>query len=192
MRGRPVLTARGTVTGLTVGAMLWVMFAASDLQAEESVFAERQIGSRKQSILLSVVFPGMGQLSMGRKITGSVLVIAELSSLATALTANENYKTRLDNFKLQKSEYEQMSAGGSQFDAAEARWQQLQKDANRLDNIGRTRRVFTAAAVGIYVYSLADILLFDGAKITADDGWRLRALPAMQGAPARLVIASRF
>ena len=190
MRGRPV-TARG-VAGLAVGVMLCVMFAASDLQAEEGVFAERQIASRKQAVLLSALFPGMGQLSKGRKMTGSILVLAELSSLATALTANENYRTRLDNFRRQKSEYEEMAAGDSQFDAADARWQQLQKDAESLDRLGLTRRVFTAAALGIYAYSLADILLFDGPKTTAAAGWRLRALPAMQGAPARLVIASRF
>ena len=186
------MTARRTVTGLTVGVMLWVMFAPSDLQAEEDVFAERQIGSRKQAILLSALFPGMGQLSTGRKITGSILVLAELSCLATALTANENYRTRLDNFRWQKSEYEEMAAGDSQFDVAEAGWQRLQKDAARLDNLGLTRRLFAAAAVGIYAYSLADILLSDGPRATADAGWRLRALPAMQGAPARLVIASRF
>ncbi|MBT7595963.1 MAG: hypothetical protein HN559_13710, partial [Gemmatimonadetes bacterium] len=151
MRGRPV-TARG-VTGLAVGVMLCVMFAASDLQAEEGVFAERQIASRKQAVLLSALFPGMGQLSKGRKMTGSILVLAELSSLATALTANENYRTRLDNFRRQKSEYEEMAAGDSQFDAADARWQQLQKDAESLDRLGLTRRVFTAAALGIYAYS---------------------------------------
>ncbi len=176
---------------LTLSAFLLGMLA-SDLQAEEDLLAQRRIGSRREAIILSALFPGMGHLATDRKITGSILLIAELSSLATALTANENYKTRLDNFKRQKSEYEQMSAGNSQFDVAEARWQQLQKDADHLDNLGLTRRIFTGAAVGIYVYSLADILLSDGPRPTADGGWRLRALPAFQDAPARLVIASRF
>ena len=168
------------------------LLATPPVQGQEDVFAQRKTGSRRQAIVLSALFPGMGQLATDRKIAGSILLIAELTSLATALTANENYKTRLDNFQRQKAEYELMASGNSQFDVAEARWRQLQQDADDLDNLGLTRRVFTAAAVGIYVYNLADVLMADRPSSTADSGWRLRALPAMQDAPARLVIASRF
>lgn len=160
--------------------------------AEDDAFATRKISSRTQATLLSVLFPGLGQLSTGRRITGTILVVSEIGALATALTANENYKTRLDNFERLKAEYQVMAAGNSQYDLAEQKWQELSRDADDLDGMHRSRRIFAAVAVGVYVYNLVDILLAGPSEPAAAPGWSLGAVPGMRGEPTRLLIAGRF
>ncbi len=174
-----VLTMIGIVTPCTV-------------RADEDAFATRKIGSRRAATFLSAVFPGLGQLSTGRRIAGTILVVSELGALATTLTANENYKTRLDNFDRLKAEYEEMAAGNSEHDLAQQRWQELTKEADDLDNLHRIRRVFGGVAFGVYVYSLVDILRSDQPASTTAITWNLRAVPGVRDAPTRLMIAGRF
>ena len=162
------------------------------VHAEDDAFASRKISSKRQASLLSALFPGLGQLSTGQKISGTILVVSEIGALATALTANENYKTRLDNFDRLKSEYQVMAAGNSQHDLATERWQELNREADDLDSMHLTRRAFAAAAVGVYVYSLVDMLLADPTEPAAGPGWSLGAVPGVRDVPARLMIAGRF
>lgn len=159
---------------------------------EEDVFAPRKTSTRRQAVVLSALFPGLGQLSSGRKVTGTILLVAEIGSLATALTANENYNTRLDNFERLKSEYEQMAAGNSRHDLAEQQWQEVSAEADDLNNLHNIRRTYTAAAVGIYVYNLVDILLLNPPEAGSDKPWGLRAVPALGEGPARLMVTGRF
>ena len=160
--------------------------------AEEEVFAARKSATRKEAVILSALFPGLGQLSTGRKVTGTILLVAEIGSLATALTANENYNTRLDNFERLKSEYEQMAAGNTRHDLAEQRWQELRAEADDLDGLHNLRRAYTAAAVGIYVFNLVDILLLNPPEAGSDKSWSLRASPGLGESPPRLMVTGSF
>ena len=160
--------------------------------AEEDVFATRKAASRKEAVILSALFPGLGQLSTGRKVTGTILLVAEIGSLATALTANENYNTRLDNYERLKLEYELMAAGNSRHDLAEQRWRELSAEAEDLDGLHNIRRAYTAAAAGIYVYNLVDILLLNRPEPGADRSWSLRAVPGLGEGPARLMVTGSF
>jgi hypothetical protein len=162
------------------------------VQAEDETFATRKIGTPRAAKFLSAVFPGLGQLSTGRRIAGTILVVSEMGALATTLTANENYKTRLDNFARLKVEYEEMSAGNSEHDIAQQRWSELTKEADDLDNLHRIRRVFAGVALGVYVYSMLDILLWDPPVSGTEVSWNLRAVPGARDAPTRLMIAGRF
>ena len=162
------------------------------VHAEDDVFATRKIASKKEAVILSALFPGLGQLSAGRQVVGTILLISEIGSLATALTANENYKTRLDNFERIKSEYEQMAAGNSERDLAQQKWDELRKDADDLDDLHRLRRAFTAAAVGVYIYSLADILLGDAPEASSASAWDLKIVPGLGNEPARLMVTGSF
>ena len=159
---------------------------------EEDIFAARKTATRREALILSALFPGLGQLSTGRKVTGTILLVAEIGSLATALTANENYNTRLDNFERLKSEYEQMAAGNSRHDLAEQRWQELSAEADDLDGLHNIRRAYTAAAVGIYVYNLVNILLLNPPEAGSAQAWSLRAVPGLGEGPARLMVTGSF
>lgn len=173
-------------------ALSGILLLPCGARAEEDVFAARKTASRKEAVILSALFPGLGQLSSGRKVTGTILLVSEIGSLATVLTANENYNTRLDNFERLKSEYEQMAAGNSRHDLAEQRWQELTSEADDLDGLHNLRRAYTAAAVGIYVYNLVDILLLNPPETAAARSWSLRAVPGLGEGPARLMVAGSF
>ena len=176
----------------TLTLALLSIVLSSRVHGEDDVFATRKIASKKETVILSALFPGLGQLSAGRKVTGTIMLISEIGSLATALTANENYKTRLDNFERRKSEYEQMAAGNSQHDLAQQKWDELRKDTDDLDDLHLIRRAFAAAAVGVYVYSLVDILIADPPQPSSATGWGMRIVPGVKDVPARLMVTGSF
>ena len=161
-------------------------------QSEDDVFATRQIATKKEAVVLSALFPGLGQLSTGQKIKGTFMLVGEIGSLAVALIANENYNTRRDNFHRLKDEYAVMAAGNSRYDLAQQKWDELHKTNDELDDLHLTRRVFGAVAVGVYIYSLTDILLSDSPKTSAVARWNLRAMPGVGNVPPKLVMVGSF
>ena len=161
-------------------------------QSQDDVFATRQIATKKKAVVLSALFPGLGQLATGQKIKGTFMLIGEVSSLAVALIANENYNTRRDNFHRLKDEYEVMATGNSRYDLAQQKWDELHKTNDELDDLHLTRRVFGAIAVGVYIYSLTDILLYDSPKVSAVARWNLRAMPGLGDVPPKLVMTGSF
>ena len=161
-------------------------------QSEDDVFATRQIATKKKAVLLSALFPGLGQLSTSQKIKGTLILVGEISSLAVTLIANENYNTRRDNFHRLKDEYAVMATGNSRYDLAQQKWDELHKTNAELDDLHLTRRIFGVAAIGVYIYSLADILLYDSPKVSAVTRWDLRAVPGMGAVPSKLVVMRSF
>lgn len=161
---------------------------------EDEVFATREIASKKQSVILSALFPGLGQLSTGHKVKGTILLAAEVGALATALTANENYQTRLDDFDRLKVEYERMAAGNSRYDLAQQKWEELSETNDDLDDLHAVRRTFTAVAAVVYLYNLFDVISSDASVPTtaAAGGWGLRAMPGESGRPTKLMVVARF
>lgn len=161
-------------------------------QSEDDVFATRQIVTKKKAVVLSALFPGLGQLSTDQKIKGTLMLVGEISSLAVTLIANENYNTRRDNFHRLKDEYAVMATGNSRYDLAQQKWDELHKTNAELDDLHLTRRIFGAVAVGVYIYSLTDILLYDSPKVPAVTRWNLRAVPGMGDVPPKLVLMGSF
>lgn len=161
--------------------------------AEDEVFAVRTIASKKQSVILSAFFPGLGQLSTGHKVKGTILLAAEVGALAAALTANENYQTRFDEFKRLKTEYEGMAAGNSRYDLAQQKWEELSETNSDLDDLHTIRRAFGAVAAAVYLYSLFDVIRSDSPTTTADArGWGIQAVPGEGGRPTKMMIVGRF
>jgi len=161
-------------------------------QSEDDVFATRQTATKKKAVVLSALFPGLGQLASGQKIKGTFMLLGEIGSLTAALIANENYNTRRDNFRRLKDEYEAMATGNSRYDLAQQKWDELHKTNDELDDLHLTRRVFGAVAVGVYMYSLADILLADSPKVSAGARWNLKLMPGMGNVPPKLVMVGSF
>ena len=161
-------------------------------QSEDDVFATRQIAPKKKAVVLSALFPGLGQLATGQKIKGTLMLVGEISSLAVTLIANENYNTRRDNFHRLKDEYAGMEAGNSRYDLAQQKWDELHQTNAELDDLHRTRRIFGAVAVGVYIYSLTDMLLYDAPNVSAVTRWNLRAVPGLGDGPPKLVLLGSF
>ena len=176
----------------TLIMVLFGLFLPGRVQGEDEGFASRRMASKKEAVVLSSIFPGLGQLSTGHKIKGTILLVVEIGSLATALTANENYDTRLDNFARIKAEYERMAAGNSQYGAARQKWTELRQTHDDLDDLHLIRRAFGAAAVGVYIYNLVDILLSEPRESSSVAGWNLRVAPGIGPAPPKLMVVGSF
>ena len=120
------------------------------------------------------------------------MLVGEIGSLAVTLIANENYNTRRDKFHRLKDEYEVMATGNSRYDLAQQKWDELRKANDELDDLHVMRRVFGVAAVGVYLYSLTDILSSDSPKVSTVPRWNLRAMPGMGNVPPKLVMTGSF
>jgi len=176
----------------TIAIIFFSICLSCRVEGEEDVFARRKMAPKKEAIFLSVLFPGLGQLSSGHKIKGTILLVSEIGSLTVALTANENYKTRLDDFDRLKAEYERMRAGNSSYDLAQQKWSELSETGEDLDDLHLARRTFGTAAVGIYLYSLVDILLSHPQKPAAAVRWKAMAIPGWREVPPRVMVRRSF
>lgn len=176
----------------TIAIILFSICLSRPVEGEEDVFARREMASKKEAIFLSVLFPGLGQLSSGHKLKGTIILVSEIGSLVIALTANESYKTRLDDFDRLKAEYERMKAGNSSYDLAQQKWSELSQTGEDLDGLHLVRRTFGTAAAGIYLYSLVDILLSHPQKSAAAVKWKAMAIPGWREAPPRVVVRRSF
>ena len=129
-------------------------------QEEEDFFVEEKIASKGRAVALSVLFSGLGQMSSGHKIKGSVLFISEIMALSFTVNANENYKTQLTRFDQRKEEYDGLKSGGS-YDEAVEKWKSLNEINDDLDHFHKLRMTFGTIAIGIYLYNLIDALFIN-------------------------------
>ena len=130
------------------------------------MFAEEVRVSRNRAVMLSVPFPGLGQMASGQKQKGGALFLSGLVSLIVAVDAHESYNTRRDVYAASRGEYEDLRRGGSHLEA-EAKWQRVVGLNDNLDNLHSRRQIFGYAAVAIYALNVVDILLRHPGSATA-------------------------
>jgi hypothetical protein len=158
------MNIRGFGVSMVLGALLLV-----SSQAEAQDAAPERLGSRKQpvtrsqSIALSAVFPGLGQLATGHRNRGTALVTAELACLVIWLTSHEDFDTQKTQFEIESQRYLSLREDSS-FEDAEASWQRLSAKKDDLDGSHTRRRLFGVLAAAVYGYSLVDVLLLSGGE----------------------------
>lgn len=129
-----------------------VMFA----QNEESFVREATI-SKRDAVLLSVLFPGLGQMTAGHKAKGVLMFVAETTSLAIFVNAHENYTTKLDTYNRDKDTLDSMALeGGSSYTAANKLFKSIKSQSNKLDDLNSTRNIALIVAASVYAYNLFD------------------------------------
>ena len=144
----------------------FVCGTAWEAKGEEEIFAEEVRVSRNTAVILSVLFPGLGQMASGQKQKGGALFLSELVSLIVAVDGHESYNTRRDVYATSRSEYEALRVGGSHQEA-EAKWQRLVDLNDDLDNLHSRRQIFGYAAAAIYALNLVDILFLQSGYAAA-------------------------
>ena len=144
----------------------FVCGTAWEAKGEEEMFAEEVRVSRNTAVILSVLFPGLGQMASGQKQKGGALFLSELVSLIVAVDGHESYNTRRDVYATSRSEYEALRVGGSHQEA-EAKWQRLVDLNDDLDNLHSRRQIFGYAAAAIYALNLVDILFLQSGYAAA-------------------------
>ena len=146
--------------------LAFVCGTAWEARGEEEMFAEEIRVSRNRAVMLSVLFPGLGQMASGQKQKGGALFLSGLVSLIVAVDAHESYNTRLDVYATSRGEYDALRSGGSHQEA-EAKWQRLVDLNDDLDNLHSRRQIFGYAAAAIYAFNVVDILLRHPGDATA-------------------------
>ena len=171
----------------------FVCGSARESGGEEEMFAEEVRVSRNTAVVLSVLFPGLGQMASGQKKKGGALFLGGLVSLIVAVDGHESYNTRREVYATSRSEYEALRAGGSHQEA-EARWRRLVDLNDDLDNLHGRRQIFGYAAAAIYALNLVDILFWQSGDATAaqevDRQPRVSLGPV--GGTTGIVISKRF
>ena len=144
----------------------FVCGTAWEVRGQEDMFAEEVRVSPKTAVMLSLMFPGLGQMASGHKLKGGAFFLTELVSLVAAVDGHESYKTRQDVYQTSLQEYAAMRGGGT-YQGAEAKWQSLVDLKDDLDNLHGRRQLFGYAAVAIYALNVVDILLWHPGDATA-------------------------
>jgi hypothetical protein len=125
-------------------------------QNEESFVREATV-SKRDAVLLSVLFPGLGQMTAGSKAKGVMLFAAETLSLAVLVNAHENYGTKLDSFNRDKEILDGLAMkGGASYTQANKLFKDIKSQSDKLDNLNTTRNVALIVVAGVYAYNLFD------------------------------------
>ena len=139
--------------------IILVMNVGSLMAQEEDIFMREPVVSRTEGIILSAIFPGLGQMSSGHKLKGVTLFITEVAAAAFLINAHENYRTRVSIYESKIDELAIMTSGGNYYDTNRTA-KELQDDKDELDTLNNIRNTALIVAAGIYVVNMVDAVLF--------------------------------
>jgi len=151
-----------SITGLSV-LLFFSTLGVTFAQNEES-FVRAATVSKREAIVLSVLFPGLGQMTIGQKSKGVAFFLAGVTSLAIFVNANENYKTKLENYDRDRDILSGMATvGRASYDGvngAKQFYDNLSSRNKTLDDLSTTRNTALIVAAAVYAYSIFDAVFF--------------------------------
>lgn len=151
-----------SITGLSV-LLFFSTLGVTFAQNEES-FVRAATVSKREAVVLSMLFPGLGQMTVGQKVKGVTFFLAGVTSLAIFVNNNENYKTKMDTYDRDISILRGMAtAGRGSYDGnsgALKLYADLKSQNNTLDNLNSTRNTALIVAAAVYAYNLFDAIFF--------------------------------
>ena len=143
----------------TAGISILLFFSSSGVifaQNEEGFIRETTI-SKREAVLLSVLFPGLGQMTAGSKVKGAVLFLSGAASLAVFVNSHESYTTKLSTYNRDKEILDAMALRGrASYTEANKLYLNIKNQSNKLDDLNRTRNIAIYIAAGVYAYNLFD------------------------------------
>ena len=146
--------------------------------------------SESRARLLSVLYPGLGQLVAGHREKGTALVAGATASLVVWLTSHADYNTHVEQFDLETARYLALRDDGS-FDEAQDSWEKLRQRQDDLDRSHNLRVAFGAITLGLYAYNLVDVFALGGAR-AADEDHRVTLSPRPLGDGLGVSLTARF
>jgi len=147
------------VTGLSL--LLVMTSAGLAFAQDEEAFIRRSIISQKDAIILSVIYPGLGQMTAGQKYKGITFFLGETISLLFAINAHENYNTKQKVYTKDLNEFNKIATKGSGlYNDALVQYKDLKDRNDELNNLNSTRNIALIAAVAVYTYNIVDAVFF--------------------------------
>jgi len=140
--------------------LLFSLISFAFAQDEEDFMREKVI-SKKNAIVLSALFPGLGQMTKGERVKGMTFFMAEVASIVFSVNAHENYNTKLKIYNRDIKILNKLpsSGTGSYYDAV-VRYKDLKDKNDDLDNLNAIRNTALVVAIGVYAFNLVDAIIF--------------------------------
>jgi len=164
-------------------------------QDEESFVRETTI-SKRDAVLLSVLFPGLGQMTAGHKVKGMAMFIGGAASLAVFVNAHENYTTRLSTYNRDKDILDAMALRGRvSFSEADKLYTDIKQQKTKLDDLNSTRNIAIWVAAGVYAYNLFDAVFMTSTSVEskkAESPRTVTVTSAMVDRTPGIMITKRF
>jgi len=137
---------------------------------DEEAFIREGVISKRDAVALSVLFPGLGQMTQGQKVKGISMFIGEAASLVLFINAHENYKTKGKLYDRDLMDYENLgktatSTYGKNYRDAMTLYKDIVDENDELDNLNSIRNTAIIVAAGVYVYNLVDIVFFSSSNV---------------------------
>ncbi len=156
------------VRALLVAGLSLLLFAGSygvSFAQNEEDFVRESVISKRDAVVLSLLFPGLGQMTAGQKVKGVSLFLSEAASLVLFVNAHENYRTKLTTYDQDMEEYKNLSKEGTgygrgSYSQASLMYNKLKDQSNNLDNLNTTRNTAIIVAAGVYAYNVIDAIFF--------------------------------
>lgn len=137
---------------------------------DEENFIRQSVISKRDALVLSVIYPGLGQMTSGQKVKGVSLFLAETVSLIYAVNAHENYTTKLRVYEKDIDVFNGIGPKGSgEYSVALTEFNALKKRSNDLDDLNTIRNTALIAAGIVYAYNIFDALVFSPSNSTTSD-----------------------
>jgi len=157
-----------TIVGLSI-LMLFGSAGTVFAQNEESFIREATI-SKRDAVVLSVLFPGLGQMTQGSKVKGISFFIGEAASLIIFINAHENYNTKQKIYDRDLNIFNNLAttpAAKYQKTATDAQslFKDLQDENDELDNLNTFRNTALIVAAGVYAYNLFDAIFLSSSTV---------------------------
>lgn len=124
------------------------------LQDEPGFFDVEFTPRKIKASILSIIVPGSGQTYLGHELKGMAISLGFYGTFLAAIIAHNNSQGREDRIKVLTQEY---NTKGNYADAEEV-WQTILAERADRDNDYERRSLFSWLSVGIWVYSLFDVI----------------------------------
>jgi hypothetical protein len=147
-------------------AALLINHACTVFAQDESSFVRQALVTKKEAIILSVIYPGLGQMVAEHKYKGLSLFVAETVSLIFAVNAHENYSTKQKVYNKDLNIFKDLPKKGSgQYADALAMYKDLKDKNDELNNLNTIRNTALIAAIVVYAYNVVDSIFFSSSTV---------------------------
>jgi len=183
-----------TLTGLVI--LLCLSMSGVVFAQNEDSFVRAATISKRDAVLLSALFPGLGQMTIGSKAKGVSMFLAETVSLALFVNSHENYTTKLDNYDRDKVALDKMAQTfHGNYTEASKMFADIKSQSNKLDDLHRTRNIALIVAAGVYAYNLFDAVFLTSSSTESQKAEKLQNITVESGMVDRspgILITKRF
>jgi hypothetical protein len=183
-----------TLTGLVI--LLCFSLSGVVFAQNEDSFVRAATVSKRDAVLLSALFPGLGQMTAGSKAKGVSMFLAETVSLALFVNSHENYTTKLDNYDRDKIILDNMAKNpNGNYTEASKLFADIKSQSNKLDDLHRTRNIALIVAAGVYAYNLFDAVFLTSSSTESQRAEKLQNITVesvMVDRTPGILISKRF